>query len=708
MIHIDPSAPNTLEAASLNRELSIEEVAVIEQLNEETNLTNNITKGELETQSTENLEQKSGLAKDVDQSAFFKGTDAEQLQSPEDKEALKIRLLKRKISGRYSNCPRPWKLELRVDVDGMRPGKSVSGDFYYSSGATTSYFGSFKIKAPSIYVSNSQVTLIGIADTTWPTSYKKVRIVIARHNIYQPAANAVTQWYTLTNKKGSSYTCLYESAYFRTVQLEEDREQGVTPFNSYNTASLPSGGNNRVLSVAGAYEEAGLQIQSSGAANVIPTTEANANHQWNNAELHDAMEKHFSLWQNEPGFKAWLFHANAHEYGSGLLGIMFDQKGRQRQGCASFYQTIDSNSAEDLRTQLYVNVHELGHCFNLFHSFHKQYMNPPMPNRPSSLSWMNYPNYYSGGAAAFWNAFPFEFDELELAHLRHGYRNDVALGANPFGDGAAARSGQHFMDNIVDTSGLQVSIQAPDFIQLGTPVHVGLTVRNISEQPRKVFEDLHPNNGLLQISMKKPNGGIVNYHPPMSQLVMPKSIYLKPGETIEETSYIGFDADDGQIFDSPGTYQLFATYYCPDGSAIQSVASRINVSAPRTADEEVIANLMLGNEQGMLFFLEGSDSDSLKAGNDAFAEITDRFAEHPMASYIQLIEGIKASRPFMQIDTELKTHIKSENMSVSRELLNNIMDNAADLRGVTPQVIAIARKRLDGMNNGAAKGGASA
>jgi hypothetical protein len=699
MIHIDPSAPSTLQAASLNRELSVEEVALIEQTNQEIGFTDDLTTGEVQTKLTQNIEQAGGIAAEINESLAVKMPDVEQLQDQQNNSALKIRLLKRKVSGRYSNCPRPWKLELRVDVDGVRPGKSVSGDFYYNAGSTTSYFGSFKINAPNIYVSNSQVTLIGIADTTWPTSYKKVRIAIPRHNIYQPAANAVTQWYTLTNKRGASYTCLYESAYFRTLQIEEDREQGVTPFQLYDTALLASGGSNRKLSVASAYEEAGLQIQSSASSNVIPTSEANADHKWNNAELHDAMEKHFSLWQNEPGFKAWLFHANAHEYGSGLLGIMFDQKGKQRQGCASFYQTIDTNSAADLRTQLYVNVHELGHCFNLFHSFHKKYMNPPMPNRPNALSWMNYPNYYPGGASAFWQAFPFEFDDLELAHLRHAFRNDISMGANPFGDGAAARSGQHFMDNVTDDTGLQVSIQAPHFIQLGTPVHVGLTVSNISNQPRKVFLDLHPNNGLLQISLKKPNGAIVNYHPPMTQLVMPKSTYLKPSQKIEDTCYIGFDAEDGQIFDAPGSYQLFATYYCPDGSAIQSVASQINVSAPRTLDEETIADLMLGNEQGMLFFLEGSDSEYLKAGNAAFSELTDRFADHSMATYIHLIEGIKASRSFMQIDTELKVKVKNGNISVSRKLLNNIMDNEADIRGVTPQVVTLARKRLDGIEN---------
>jgi hypothetical protein len=41
------------------------------------------------------------------------------------------------------------------------------------------------------------------------------------------------------------------------------------------------------------------------------------------------------------------------------------------------------------------------------------------------------------GAAAFWAAFPFQFDDLELAHLRHGFRNAVIMGGNPFGTGGS-------------------------------------------------------------------------------------------------------------------------------------------------------------------------------------------------------------------------------------------------------------------------------
>jgi hypothetical protein len=65
-------------------------------------------------------------------------------------------------------------------------------------------------------------------------------------------------------------------------------------------------------------------------------------------------------------------------------GIMFDQLGPQRQGCAVFHQGIGGTTADKLRLQLYTYVHELGHCFNLLHSWQKSLATPPGTNRPGS------------------------------------------------------------------------------------------------------------------------------------------------------------------------------------------------------------------------------------------------------------------------------------------------------------------------------------
>ena len=708
MNNIDPSAPDLDYTTQHDRELSVEEVAAIEGYSEDYSLY---------FVDSASIPPSSPASQAETAINHFHATPAleiaktnSQLQDkrtsvkPVPGRPIPIKTIKRRVSGRYSNCPRPWKLELRVDVDGYKPAKMFSGDFFHSSGSTQSHFGSFRVDAPSISVSNSQLTIIGIAECTWKTSYKKVRVVIPIRNIYQPSANAYVTWYTLTNKKGAEYVCLFESSYFRTIQLEQDREEGVAAFTSYDTGSLPSGGTSRTLSVSKAYGEAGIQIQSAGTANVIPTSEANANHKWNNAELHDAMETHFSLWKNDPHWKVWLMHANAHEYGAGLLGIMYDQKDKQRQGCASFYQTINNKSAENLRTQLYVNVHELGHCFNLYHSFHKHYMNPPVPNRPGSLSWMNYPaNYNNGsesGASAYWSSFPFKFDSMEIIHLRHAFRNNIVMGRNPFGQGAAVDGYATFMENIIDDSGLRLSVSTPVYVPLGTPININLALENISENSKQVFMDLNPSSGLTQITLQKPNGKIITYHPPIRQCINPDLINLESGQSISESAYIGFDAQEKQLFDMPGAYQLIATYYTPGGDAIRSELSQIRVNAPIDQGSEDLAELLLGDEQGMLFFLGGSYSDSLKKGNDAFQEILSRFPENPLTAQVALVEGLKASRDFLKLDDRNNSYLVKKDESKSVKLLSSVIINPDGKFGLTPQNVHNAKRCLAEMKSG--------
>ena len=89
-----------------------------------------------------------------------------------------------------------------------------------------------------------------------------------------------------------------------------------------------------------------MQLLSTGANNVISTAEAGANTAWSDAELHASMIRHFSRWRDLPQWAVWLFHARLHDIGPNLYGIMFDQQGKQRQGCAVFYAGIGGTSAD--------------------------------------------------------------------------------------------------------------------------------------------------------------------------------------------------------------------------------------------------------------------------------------------------------------------------------------------------------------------------
>ena len=580
---------------------------------------------------------------------------------------------KRNISGCYESCPNYWKLELRIDVDGYRPMKHISGDYYTISGKTVSYFGSFIIDAPQISVSTSNITITGIANTTWNTSYKKIRIVIPRHTIFQPAAHAHVQWMTTTNKKGSSYICTYKSHFFRTVHLEQDFETDVTPFSYYDTGSLPSGGSKRTLSVAKAYAEAGVQILESGVSNEIRTSESGSNQEWSNAELHAAMVKHFKHWKNSVQWKVWLFHAMRHEFGSGLRGIMFDSKDKQRQGCASFYQIISGSTATKLRDQLYVCVHELGHCFNLYHSFHKKYMNPPVPNRPDAKSWMNYPQNYPGGSSAFWADFPFQFDSLELIHLRHAYYNNIIMGGNDFGAGAALK----IDDNIIDDSGLKLKLESKNSVALGEPVTTEIKLYVTDTNGKEVHKDLHPNFGFVQIAIEQPSGNVIMYHPPIEHMIEIETVILdETTPSIYESAYIGYDKECGLLFDQAGIYKLRAIYYALDASVVLSEPISLHVQTPVNTIEEEVANLFLGDEQGMLLYLLGSDSESLINGNEAFDKVINEYSDSPLVVYAQLVKGFNASREFKNISNNQQIDVREPQYDKASQLLSAVIDTS--------------------------------
>jgi len=586
-------------------------------------------------------------------------------------------LLKRPVSGRYRGRLGGFEVELRVDVDRLRPLKRVSGDFFLTAGATKSYFGSFVVHAPTITVAPDLVTIDGLGEYTYATGAPKLRITIPRVIVLNPPADATLRFFTLAHQPGATYLCRFESAFFRTLQIETDRVSDVTStvFASYHTGSLPSPQPHRTISVAGSLVEAGVEVQVSQASNVIDISGA-GNGVWSNAELHASMAQHFSLFKDEPQFKVWEVVAQNHDLhfqGIGLLGIMFDQVGQQRQGCAVFHRLMAGSTPEVLRKQLYTYVHELGHCFNLLHSWQKSLAQPPGVDRPGALSWMNYPQFFTpGGEAAFWNAFPFQFDTEELVHLRHAFRNHVIMGGSNFAVNSALEDPERFNRPIEDHSGLELEIAAPRSFMLGEPVAVELKLRAIDPRGRDVTPYLHPNLALVDVAIQRPGGQITVYRPMIEHCVEPKVVRLEAGSPISETAYIGY-GKDGLYFDAPGLYKLRASYTAPDGSPIVSDPIDLRVRSPITAADDEIAELYLGEEQGMLFYLAGSDSPSLKHGNAALDLVLDKHADHPLAVYARLQKGFNLGREFKTIEpNRAKVSVRKPATEESQELLAGI------------------------------------
>src|SRR5581483_6975671 len=651
MNHSDPTAPEINNLSMAEQELSIEEAAQLQAA---------------ENASTETISGEPGI-------------EAAQQTSAGPGLPLPIPFPKRPVSGRYRNQGPFWHLELRVDVDGKRPMKRVSGDFFQKSGATITYFGSFVVNSPTISVTPATVVIEGVSTGTYATGFPKVRVTIPRTLIIQPPAAATIQFFSLSNAPGATYVCAFQSVYFRTVQIETDKVSDVSSpvFASYNTGSLPSGGPARTLSVVTAYAEAGIEMQNSGTADTINIGEAGANTTWSNAELHASMVNHFSLWKDDPQWKVWLLDAQKHDLGPGLYGIMFDQQGKQRQGCATFYQGIGGTTADKLRLQLYTSVHELGHCFNLLHSWQKSFAVPAVPNRPAALSYMNYPwNYPGGGAPGFWSAFPFQFDDQEVIHMRHAFRNNVVMDGSNLAVGPGLQETTAFADPVQDHSGLRFTISTRKNLAYGQPVHLEFKLEADGSTGRQVHTYLNPNTGFVQVGIRNPSGHIRVYEPLMHLCVAPDATILDANRpAVEDSAYVGF-GKDGFYFDQPGAYQIRAVYYALDGSQVMSNILNVRVRHPVTAAEEDLAELFLGEEQGTLLFLNGSDSESLSRGNEAFDTVLEKYGKHPLATYARIVKGVNAGRTFKTITTEKKLEVRDPQSAESIKLLSAAIDTA--------------------------------
>ncbi|MEU9182582.1 hypothetical protein AB0C90_38370 [Streptomyces sp. NPDC048550] len=206
----------------------------------------------------------------------------------------------------------------------------------------------------------------------------------------------------------------------------------------------------------------------------------------------------------------------------GVRGIMFDAGGAfQRQGFAAFHDAIKGEDSR--RAQLRTHVHELGHAFNLLHSWQKNLADPPQPLGPNGgfgdRSWMNYVQNYQppppapGGQAAYWADFPFQFTDSELVHLRHGFYRDVIMGSNPFGVGAAEIDVDLFDNPVIDNSGLTLELRSNGSFLFGEPVVIEVKLATTDLRGCVTHGRLHPKDGFVTVAIRTPSGEAKVYRP---------------------------------------------------------------------------------------------------------------------------------------------------------------------------------------------------
>ncbi len=473
-----------------------------------------------------------------------------------------------------------------------------------------------------------------------------------------------------------SFTAKKYSNFFRTVTLQIDTVEGTelpsTKYDTYSVELRPSDLPQKILNIKTCYADAGVNLKYVRKHDIIPVSWAGDNAAWNDAELNNAMEQYMAGWANIPQWKLYLLAATIYEEingepEKGVLGIMYDaQNNYQRQGAAVFYSALaDYRSGTEFdREYLYTSVHELGHAFNLLHSFQKGYgvvsnINP----RPDSLSWMNYAFLYPTGEQPttreqadenireFWSNFRFGFDHDELVHIRHHYLMEVIMGGDVFG------AKGHLDASPLDFSKLSYNGPCPvelivrtakDIFDHGEPVYVELKLRNLCDEEISLPKYLHPSDGIARIFIRGPTGRINEYEPLMKRCVRFEGTTLAPRDDPKDSMYQSVFLDYGSAgfyFKEPGEYKIWAVY----NETVLSNMHKIRISSPKSKDDEEIGMLKHGREQGHLLYLLGSDSQYLARGNDKLLKVSEEYPDKALAGHVNMIEGMNLGWAFKDL-----------------------------------------------------------
>lgn len=582
----------------------------------------------------------------------------------------------RNVSGRYRHRGDSFDVELRVDVDGPRATNRVSADYHrVVAGGETVLAGSMRVDEPVLTAGDERVMISGAAVFSFPTRCTQVEVTIPRVPFDAPApAPATLAHVAAPGAPGVTYECAFESASFRTVELEEAYEPGVEPFRAYDTASLPAPGAPQTLTHLRAFAEAGIEMRPTGPPTAIHASDAGPDATWNDAELQAAMQEHFSRWGDRPRWAIWLLHAASHDDPQ-VSGLMFDQRGLQRQGCAVFYGRKPRNDAETVRNRLHACVHELGHGFNLQHCWQRSLTDPPLPSRPEARSWMNYPERFPGGVDAYWADFEFRFDDAEHTHLRHGFEDNVIMGGSPFGAGSAGGRTPAWDTDDTRDPGLRLTLDAPIALVEEMPVTVRLELAATSRGGRPVPATLGPRAGTVDIAIRRPGGSEFVFEPLLWHCRGDEAITLRHDEPpLRDWAFIHYGRK-GFSFAGPGRYLVRARYAPPDGPVVLSNVASVQVTPAQSLAGRRIARLIAGDDQvGTLMSLMGSDARALREGSDKLRRIARAYPAHPLGAVARLVEAANLARGFKRLRTDGTVGFRAPRLDEAVSLVADLVD----------------------------------
>ena len=466
-----------------------------------------------------------------------------------------------------------------------------------------------------------------------------------------------------------SYDLSFESRYFDPVEFEVDRVSNATPvITAYDTGShpnRPAGLPNETLSLQTVYQRAGFDVAMSPNASVIPTSGAGANGTWSDTEMHNAMVAFWSRFADRPNWAMWVLYAHRHDSGRGLGGVMFDDIGpNHRQGTAiftdSFIQDVPPGDPDPAawrnRMQFWTAVHEMGHGFNLAHSWQKALGVPqgapgdpwiPLANDPDSRSFMNYPfrQPLPGGEQVFFSDFEFRFSDDELLFMRHAPRRFVQMGNSNWFE----NHGFEAPDALSQTGNWALEIRPnrdSNTYRFLEPVTMELKLTNTSGAAVETEDDLLGDGRHFTVFLQREGGPVRQWKPMITRCHESHQDNLDAGEATYGAHMISATGD-GWTVDEPGFYKLQAAVDMGAEVVVSNVL-RLYVAPPSSNDEAAVAPDYFTEDVGRVLVFRGAPE--LAAAQDTLQEVAARCADNPAARHAEVALSAPGLRDFKTLD----------------------------------------------------------
>ncbi|MGA5540659.1 hypothetical protein ACPCIR_02290 [Mycobacterium sp. NPDC051198] len=517
--------------------------------------------------------------------------------------------------------------ELRLDIDRQYPQMTASGT-------------SFAVTERYHWVAS--LAKIGVNHWAGPIWFKDGDVASFGYTnvdiraVKSPFVNQRSAKVTFTGGGQRSFTRVYRwtSTAFHPVEFEFDHTPDANPVYAIDThahpnrpVSLPS----ENLSIEDVFARAGFSVTKSSGDSVVPVGGAGANGTWSDAEMHDAMQTYWSRFKNAPQWSMWTFWAALHDQGTSLGGIMFDDIGpNHRQGTAIFTEAFikdppTGDPAPDAwvaRMRFWTAVHEMGHAFNLAHSWQKALGTPwiPLSNEPEARSFMNYPYNVQGGQGAFFADFPFRFSDPELLFMRHAPARFVQMGNADWFDHHGLEQAELNAQSTYHVE-VRVNRDRPVFEFL-EPVILEVKLTNTDTQPKLLPSTvIDPQDVLVILKQKgKPARQWMPYSRQCRKLDM---TVLQPGESMYQALPV-FAGLNGWDVSDPGVYQIQVAVDV-DGRVVTSAPLQLRIAPPRSWDEEDVAQEFFSEDVGRTLSFTGTAV--LTSANEVLRDTVERLPQ---------------------------------------------------------------------------------